>query len=212
MDTVTAPHPTPTTLDDSGPALLRWLPLTGAAYALLSIVGDFVIDKFPDEDTPLGALTSYYAAHHTQVGRGGQLMELTAVFVALFGVAVALRIRTTRPLAATVIGIGAATLCLADAYEGAVFHFLGDNATNSHLSAQALQAWHMSAAAFGTNVPILLFVVGLVLAGRALPTWLVWSAVVLAVGTFTPFGFLAGMLMLLWFLVAGIALALRPAR
>jgi hypothetical protein len=79
------------------------------------------------------------------------------------------------------------------------------------MSPQALQAWHMSAAAFGTNVPALVLVLGLVFAGRALPAWLVWSAVVLAVAGFTPFGFFAGMLMLLWFVVAGITLAVKPA-
>jgi hypothetical protein len=131
--------------------------------------------------------------------------------VALFGVAVALRVRTASPVAAAVILIGAATSCLAAAYEGATFQFLGENATESHMSPQALQAWHMSAAAFGTNVPALVLVLGLVFAGRALPAWLVWSAVVLAVAGFTPFGFFAGMLMLLWFVVAGITLAVKPA-
>jgi hypothetical protein len=191
---------------------LRWLPLAGAAYALLTTAGDLVVDAFPDENTPLGKLTSYYAVHHSQVGHGGQLMEIAAIFVALFGVAVALRVRVASPVAAAVIGIGAATSCLAVAYEGATFRFLGEHSTDSHLSPQALQAWHVSAATFGTNVPTLLLVLGLVLAGRALPAWLTWSAVVLAVAGFTPFGFFAGMLMLLWFLVAGVTLALKPAR
>jgi hypothetical protein len=204
----------PTTTEDrarTGTAWLRWLPLAGAAYALLTLGGDLIVDAFPDENTPLGKLTSYYAAHHAQVGHGGQLMEAAAIFVALFGVAVALRVRTASPVAAAVILIGAATSCLAAAYEGATFQFLGENATESHMSPQALQAWHMSAAAFGTNVPALVLVLGLVFAGRALPAWLVWSAVVLAVAGFTPFGFFAGMLMLLWFVVAGITLAVKPA-
>jgi hypothetical protein len=201
-----------TTHDRSVPGLIRWLPLAGAAYALLTVAGDLVVDAFPDENTPLGKLTSYYAAHHAQVGHGGQLMEIAAIFLALFGAAVALRVRAASPVAAAVIVIGAATSCLAVAFEGATFRFLGEHATESHLSPQALQAWHMSAAAFGTNVPSLLLVIGLVLAGRALPAWLVWSAVVLAVAGFTPFGFFAGMLMLLWFLVAGVTLTVKPAR
>jgi hypothetical protein len=210
MDTVTAPDVAPTMPGETGPVLVRWLPLAGAAYALLMIAGDLVVDKFPDENTPLSTLTSYYANHHAQVGRGGLLMELSAIFVALFGAAVALRVRRNA-VAAVIVAVGAATMCLADAYEGATFRFLGENATDSHLSPQALQAWHVSAAAFGTSVPSVLLVLGMVLAGRSLPGWLVWSAVVLAVAEFTPVGFLAGMLMLLWFLVAGIALAVRPA-
>jgi len=212
MNTTVIPAETATPHVHAGSRLLRWLPLAGAAFAALSIAGDLVVGKFPDENTPLARLTSYYAAHHAQVGHGGQLMELAAIFVALFGVALASRVRTADPLAAAVIGIGAATACLADAYEGATFQFLGENATDVQLSPQALQAWHVSAAAFGTSVPILLLVLGMALAGRALPAWLVWSAVLLAVAQFTPFGFLAGMLMLLWFLVAGVALTLRPAR
>lgn len=211
MDAYTATDVAPSTHGSVSP-LLRWLPLAGAAYAVLMVAGDLVVDAFPDENTPLAKLTSYYADHHTQVGRGGLLMELSAVFLALFGVAVALRLRDSSPVAAAVIGFGAATACLATAYEGATFQFLGDNATDSNLSPQALQAWHASAAAFGTSVPLLLIALGLVLAGRRLPVWMVWSAVVLAVLQLTPVGFLAGMVMLLWFAVAGVALAVRPAR
>jgi hypothetical protein len=212
MEALTTPATTTETPVRAATGLLRWLPLAGAAYAVLTIAGDLVVDAFPDENTPLGKLTSYYAGHHSQVGHGGQLMEIAAVFVALFGVAVALRVRVASPVAAAVIGIGAAISCLADAYEGATFQLLGEHSTDSQLSPQALQAWHVSAATFGTDVPTLLLVLGLVLAGRAFPTWLTWSAVVLAVAGFTPFGFLAGMLMLLWFLVAGVTLALKPAR
>lgn len=211
METTLAPEATPSTQAGYGTVLERWLPLAGVAYAALTIGGDLVVDKFPDENTSLRTLTSYYAAHHQQVGRGGLMMELAAIFVALFGIALAVRVRH-HIVAAGVIGIGAATTCLAAAYEGATFRFLGENATDPHLSAQALQAWHTSAAAFGTNVPSVLLVIGLVMAGRALPTWLVAVAVVLVVAQFTPVGFLAGMVMLLWFLVAGIVLALRPAR
>jgi len=192
--------------------MLRWLPLAGAVYAVLQIAGDLVIDKFPDEDTPLGRLTTYYAGHHSQVARGGHILEISAVFIALFGVALAVRVRGSNLVAARVIGIGATTACLADAYEGATFQFLGEHGNSHQLSSQALQAWHVSAASFGTIVPTLLFVLGLVLAGRALPGWLVWSAVVLVVAQFTPVGFLASLVMLLWFLVAGIALAFKPAR
>ena len=211
MDTYTATEAVPATQRSLSP-LARWLPLTGAAYAVLTIVGDLVVDAFPDENTPLAKLTSYYVGHHAQVGNGGRLMELSAIFLALFGVAIVLRLVGTRPLAAAVVGVGTATACLAAAYEGATFQLLGENATDSNLSPQALQAWHVGAAAFGTSVPIVLFVVGLVLAGRALPAWLVWSAVVLAVLQLTPFGFLGGMVMLVWFAAAGVTLALKPAR
>lgn len=210
MDTTVSPSLT-STPHPSPPGSLRWLPLAGAAYAALSIAGDMVVGKFPDENTSLARLTSYYAAHHDQVGHGGQLMEISAIFLALFGVALALRVRGTNALSAAIIGVGAATACLAAAYEGATFQFLGENATDPNLSPQALQAWHVSAAGFGTSVPIVLFVLGIALAGRALPVWLVGSAVVLAAAQFTPVGFLAGMLMLLWFLVAGVTLALKPA-
>jgi hypothetical protein len=211
METYAAPAVAPTE-HPSTPALLRWLPLAGALYAVLTITGDLVVDAFPDESTPLAKLTSYYVAHHAQVGRGGRLMEISAIFLALFGVALVVRLRDSRPVAAAIIAVATATACLAVAYEGATFGFLGENATDPNLSPQALQAWHVSAAGFGTSVPTVLLVVGLVLAGRAIPAWLVWPAVVLAVLQLTPVGFLAGMVMLLWFAVAGVALTLRPSR
>jgi hypothetical protein len=45
----------------------------------------------------------------------------------------------------------------------------------------------------------------------AVPRWLGWSGLVLALAQFTPVGFLASMLFLLWALVAGLVLAVRPA-
>lgn len=189
------------------PALLRWLPLAGVGYAVLTIGGDLVIDRFPDESTPLAQLTTYYAQHHAQVAAGGLILEVSAVFVTLFGVALALRVSRRNVVAAAVIGVGAASMCLAGAYEGATFHFLGEQGANTALSPQALQAWHVSAAAFGTSIPLVVLVLGMALAGRALPVWLTASAVVLALAQLTPVAFPAGMLMLLWFVAAGVSLA-----
>jgi hypothetical protein len=213
MDTYAPPSTAPVAqADPTAGRVARWLPLAGAAYAVLTIAGDLVVGDFPDENTPLSKLTSYYAAHHAQVDRGGRLMEISALFIALFGVALAVRVWHSHQVAAAVLVVGAATTCLGAAYEGATFQFLGEHGSSSQMSPQALQAWHMSAASFGTDVPILLLVLGMVLAGRALPAWLVWSAVVLAVAQFTPVGFLAGMVMLLWFVAAGVTLATRPVR
>lgn len=212
MSTLVSPQVATTAQDDTSRTILRWLPLAGAVYAVLQIAGNLVIDAFPDENTPLGKLTSYYAGHHSQIARGGHLLEISAVFIALFGVALAVRVGRSNLVAAVTIVVAAATACLADAYEGATFQFLGEHGNSSSLSPQALQAWHVSAASFGTIVPTLLLVIGLVLGGRTLPAWLVWSAVVLVVAQFTPVGFLASLVMLLWFLVAGIALAVKPAR
>lgn len=212
MSTYAQPTQTPDSPPRTASAMVRWLPLAGAGYGVLSLAGDLVVDAFPDENTPLGKLTSYYAAHHEQVGRGGLLMEIAAICMALFGAALVVRVRSASPVAAAILAIGAAATFLSAAYEAATFRFLGNNAAESHLAPAALQAWHMSAAGFGVSAPLVVFVVGLVVASRALPAWLVWSAVILAVAQFTPVGFLAGMVMLFWFVVAGTVLALRPAR
>jgi hypothetical protein len=191
----------------------RWLPLTGVAYAVLAIAGTLTIDKFPDENTSTQSLVRYYAAHHAQVRRGGELATLGCVFLGLFVASLVARSRRQTAIAA-VIAVGGAALLAAEVYSDSTYALLGSISTDSHLSPQALQAWHISGAAFGSNAGACVLLLGVALAGivgRTLPRWVGWSALVLGVAVMTPgiIGFLATLVLVLWTIAVGIALAVR---
>ena len=104
---------------------------------------------------------------------------------------------------------------MADLNSGAVYSLLGEIGVDPHVTAPALQAWHISGSAFGVGGGTTLFLLGLAVAGiayRAVPRSLAWTGLVLGIGQFAPHpsGFFASLLFLLWMAVAGIALAIRP--
>src|SRR5689334_10075711 len=78
------------TTDDT---VARWLPLAGVGYAAMQITGNLVIDRFPDEHTSASKLVGYYATHHAQVQRGGELLAFSAVFLGLFVAGLVVRCR-----------------------------------------------------------------------------------------------------------------------
>jgi hypothetical protein len=194
--------------------LTRWLPLAGLAYAVLTLVGDFVVDKFPDGDTSTEALSRYYAAHHSQVGTGGQIMGIAVVFLGLFVAGLVIRTRQSLGTAA-LIGVGGAAYVAAQEWSAAVYAQLGSIGGMRGVSPEALQAWHTAGAEWtGVGSASLLFALGIGIAGlvdRTVPAWIAVVAVVLAAASFAPqpFGFFASMLMLVWAAVAGVTLAVR---
>lgn len=196
--------------------LVRLLPLSGVVFAVLSMAGNLTIDKFPEPGTPMSKLSTYYADHHAQLGRGGMLLGYSVVFAALFGVALWSR---ARKLQAPAVIIGA--LLVGTAMVGATmitganaFLALGQVGGKSAVTPQALQALHINASVggFGADSVVLMLAVaaGGILA-RVFPRWLAWTALALAVLTFTPLAFFGYLLFHLWAVVAGIALCLRPA-
>jgi hypothetical protein len=195
----------------------RYIPLSGVVFAVLTAVGLFTIDEFPDAETPVSELTGYYAAHHAQVGRGGAWIAYSVIFFLLFGASVWARIR--RSSAPPVLGafallasalFAAGTLTSADMYA-----ILGQLAGRDTTTPEALQAVHLLVSAGAPMIHItvvLLAVAAPAFLGRALPIWLGSAAVILVVLQFTPLSFLAWLLFHLWVAAVGITMAVRPLK
>ena len=191
--------------------LIRILSLTGVAYAGFQAAGDLAIGPFPDGHTTAAALTRYYADHHSQVAVGGSLMAASVVCLGLFAAVLVWRARSL-PIAAAVVAVGGGAAVAHEEFSASTYSLLGTISTSSTLDPAALQAWHVTGSEFGIalgQVVLLLGVALAALAGRALPSWMGWSALVIALGHFTPAGFLASLLFLLWSAVVGLALAVR---
>lgn len=109
--------------------------------------------------------------------------------------------------------VGTAVAALAAVISADQYYNLGSIGAKANIDPAALQALHIGGAIGGVGGDSFLFLLPVAVAGiaaRALPRWLAWSALVLAVLHLTPLGFLAYLLFLVWALVAGIALTLRP--
>jgi hypothetical protein len=195
--------------------LTRLLPLTGVIFAVLAVAGNLTIDAFPDSDTPVGKVTAYYASHHTQVGRGGALLGYSVIFFALFGVALWWRVRRSAasPVIAATVLLGTALVAVNMLTSANTYDTLGQIAGQPTTSPQALQAWHITGSIGGIGADSIILLLAIAAAGilaRAVPRWLAWSALLLAVMHFTPLGFTAYLLFYVWAFAAGIALTVRP--
>jgi hypothetical protein len=205
--------PTTNVTDDR---IARGLALAGVGYGVLTFIGYLTIGDFPDGSTSPPELVRYYADHHAAVASGGKLLEVAAVCSALFGVALFLMVRRGRhgqALGAIVL-IGAAMDALTNGTAAATYSELGSMSTYPHLDPAALQSWHIIGADFGVSTGTALLLLGVAAAGivaRSVPAWLAIPAFVLGVGLFapSPLGFFTSLLILLWSVVAGTALAVR---
>jgi len=193
----------------------RLAALGGLGFAVATIAGDLVIGPFPDPATPASRLVPFYAAHHARVLAGGMLLGLSGIFFVLFGLAVWARIRQAQasPLLGGLAVIATTMVALTTLAGAGVYGVLGDIGGQPGISPAALQAWHImgSEGSLADGASTFLFLLTAALAGlaaRAVPRWLAWPALLLAVLALLPdsFGFLASMVFLAWTAAAGITL------
>lgn len=190
----------------------RLAPLTGAAFAVATVAGDLVIDRFPDSAASTAELRAYYAAHHAHVAAGGTIFAWSTLLLAIFGCVLWSRARAAGAHAAVAAAILVATAVavVETGQEASGYMLLGDVSTKSALTPAGLQALHAtaSAGALAAGFALLLLAVGV---AGIVPRWLAGSALVLGAAQLVPgIGFFASLLFLLWAVAAGIVLSLRP--
>lgn len=198
--------------------LVRLVPLAGLVYLVLEVAGNGSIGAFPDENTPIGKLETFYQAHHAGVERGGVILSWAAPFLALFAVSLWARLRRSdlHPLIGGALLLGAALTVTGEFASAGTYSLLGAVGSKTVLAPPALQALHVQGAGGspitgnGGLLILLLAVAAAGIATRALPRWLSWSALPLGLLQLTPLGFYAGVIFWLWAAVAGIYMTARP--
>jgi hypothetical protein len=137
------------------------------------------------------------------------------VFFVLFGVALWVRARrSASPVIAGTVLVGTAMVAATGLTSADSYYTLGQVAGKPATTPAALQSWHIAGSVGGAGADSIVLLLGVAAAGilaRALPRWLAWSALVLAVLHFTPFGFLAFLLFYARAVAGGIGLTLRPS-
>jgi hypothetical protein len=186
--------------------------LGGLGFLVASLASDLVIGALPGPDTPAPQLVTFYAAHHAQVLAGGMLLALAGVFFVLFGLAVWARIRQQagHPLLAGLVQVATTLVAVTTLASAGTYGVLGDIGGQHAIAPAALQSWHImgSAGSLADTASTFLFLLAAAGAGlraAALPRWLTWSALALAVLQLLPdqVGFLASLVFLAWAAAAG---------
>jgi hypothetical protein len=203
--------------------LERWLPLTGVIAVVLWLIGVFVIEsEAPEGDASAIEILAYLDDEDTTIFAGAFLFTLgTAFFVWFLGsLRAAFLAAEGQPGRLTAIafagGVGKAVFDMGVMGGMAAGPLAADEAES--LSPQAAQTLFFLDDAFfiGAEFMALVFMAAagaVVLTTRALPVWLGWLALVIAIGLLiVPIGWaflLFGVP--LWVLLASIMLFMRPA-
>ena len=195
----------------------RWASLTGAVFAILLVVSFVVSGETPGADDSVQDVVSFYSENESQVTISAILSGLSAVFFLFFVGSLGSVLRSAEEATAGLSAVARAGGAVAAVglliFAGLMFT-LGDAADTLEPEAtQTLNA--LNADLFfplAGGLATFLFATGLVaVRRRALPGWLGWAALVIAVATFTPLGFFSFLAFIAWVLVASLVLAFGRA-
>jgi hypothetical protein len=198
---------------------LRLAPLSGIAFVVLLIIGFFVVSgNTPDIDDSGASVVTYYADHQGQEIGAAVIVAIASVFLAIFTASLRERLRSAgegNELWATLALIGGAT-AVAGFLVAVGVHFALIDGGDKHISADAMVALNAidNDNFFSFTMPLaimLLGAAGATLTAGALPKWLGWVAVILAILFFTPIGFLAFGLSGIWIVIVSIVMSRRTA-
>ncbi len=194
----------------------HWLaPLTGVAFIVVGILG-FVIGGEPKSaDHPAREVVAFYVDNKDSVQIGAGLGVLAGVLLIFFGANLTRTLRAASPdqdLLPLVSFIGFVVVAVGFAIDGTILIAMTEAADDIPASSmQALQAlWDNDFLPLVLGVECFLWATGLsVLRYGALPKWLGWVMIVLAIAGLTPIGFVAAIGSAVLVLVLSIMLSLR---
>jgi hypothetical protein len=192
------------------------VPLTGVAFIAVAIIGFIVGGEPPDVDSNSAQeIADHYVDNKDSVQTGSALVVIGVAFFLFFAGYLRKVLRAAEGesgmLSALVLA-GATAMAVGAAIDATISFALADAADKIEPTAvQALQAlWDNDffPLALGSGVFLLASGLSIVLHG-ALPRWLGWIAILLALISFTPLGFVGFLGGAIWILVVSVLLTLR---
>jgi hypothetical protein len=193
-----------------------WLvPLAGVVAVVLFVLAFVVGGETPDTNDSVGKIASFYRDNDSeQIWASGLLAWGTALFV-LFASGLWRFLRsaeTERRGASPLILVGSAVFAVGTTIFAGITFTAADAADDlGPGTLQTLNALN-SDMFFTLAVGTFTFLIGAgtsILQTGALPKWIGWVAVVLAVVAITPLGFFAFLLTGLWILIVSVLIATR---
>lgn len=192
-----------------------WASLTGVAAIVVLVVGAIIQGEPPDADSAVQEIVDHYSDNKTSIQVGSFVLVAGAVLLVFFGaylrsVLSAAEGRGGMLSALSLIGISVIAVGLA--IDLTISIALTEAVDDVEPAAvQALQAlWDNDFVPFALGALIFLIATGIsVVRHGALPKWLGWVALVLAVIGFTPIGWVAFLGAGLWIAVVSVLLTVR---
>jgi hypothetical protein len=195
----------------------RIAPLTGLAFFVLAIIGFIVGGEPPDPtDDSVEEIVEFYVDNEGSQMAGAVIIAIAGTLFVFFAGYLRKLLRMAEGegfLSAVAFG-GAVIFALGIALDSTLTFALAETADDIEPDAvQALSAlWNNDFVPFGMGIQIFLLATGIsVVRHGALPAWLGWIAIVLAVLAVTPIGFIAFLGAGLWVAVTSGMLTMRAA-
>jgi hypothetical protein len=192
-----------------------WAPLTGVAFVVVLIVGAIIGGEPPDADSPVREIIDHYTDNKTSIEVASFVGAAAAVLLVFFGAylrSVLSAAEGPGGMLSALTLVGTAVVAVGLAIDITIGIALAEAAEDIEPAAvQALQAlWDNDFVPLALGALVFLISTGLsIVRHGALPKWLGWVALLLAVIGFTPIGFVAFIGAGLWIAVVSVMLALR---
>jgi hypothetical protein len=191
-----------------------WLvPLSGAIFVVLVVVGFLIGDEPPDANDPVQEIVDFYVDNKDSIEVGAFLVSLGVVFFIFF--ANYLRSLFRETAASATILVGASIFAVGAALDTTILVATAESADDIEpTSVQTLQAlWDNDFIPIAVGLAVFLLSLAIsILRTAVLPRWLGWVVLVLALLALTPAGFFAFPLGGLLVLVLSVWLTLRARR
>ena len=191
--------------------------LTGVVFVILLVASFAVSGETPGADDSVQEVVSFYSENESKVMISAILSGLSAVFFLFFVGSLGSVLQAAEgPIAglSAVARAGGVVAAVGILIFAGLMFTLGDAADSLEPAAvQTLNALNVDFFfPLAGGMATFLFASGLVaVRSRALPQWLGWAALVIAVAGLTPVGFFAFLASIAWVLAASIVLALGKA-
>jgi hypothetical protein len=194
----------------------EWLaPLTGVAFVALVVLGSIIGGEPPGADDPVQEIVDHYTDNEDSVIAGAILVAFGAVFLIFFA-GYLRRVLSAAEGEGGVLSavslVGAAVMAVGIAIDSTISFALAEAVEDIEPTAvQALQAlWDSDFIPIAVGAVVFLLSAGISIARHAaLPKWLGWVAILLAVLGLTPIGFIAFIGAGIWILIISVMLAIR---
>jgi hypothetical protein len=202
----------------SGSRWARLAPLTGLFFVGLAVLSGILVGSTPSTSDSPQQVLAHYNAHDGRVTAGALVAGLAGVFL-LFFIPVLRNALRTPPAANSILPdvvLGGGIVLASGIGVGAgILFVLGSDA--DHLTPEGAHLLNILNTdlflPFVVGSLALIFAAGLaVVRTGGIPRWLGWVAIVIAIASVTPAGFIAFLLAGVWLAVVSVMLTVRTGR
>jgi len=201
----------------------RWAPLTGVVFAVCAIAGFIIAGEPPDVDDSIEDIVEYYVDNDTAIMIGSLVEALAALALIFFAATLARIVHVRNQVVLPWVILAGGAVAAAGFGVDASLRFaaadIAENVDGAFDGGQALsvQTIHIIFADF--FYPMVIGFGAFLLAAsiaairtKVFPAWLAWIGILLAIVAFTPIGFIAALVSLLWFVIVSILLFVRESK